>query len=138
MTVARLHAPHGIHVVSSGDEVIAYLSGAGIYQDRKNHPYPSLLLLDLIMPGTNGFAVLNWISKHPEHRALPVIVLSVVRELREISQAYQLGARSFLMKPLTIEDLRRALHAMAILPDPTLLAAEGTPLPAPGNPPVIS
>ncbi len=118
--VEKLFAPPPVRVLQSGDEVIAYLERRGQFENPDSSPYPVLLLLDLLMPGTDGFAVLRWLQAHPEHHKLPVIVLSVVREFREISKAYQLGARSFLMKPMALNEIRMALHALEILPDADL------------------
>jgi len=137
LIISKFHAPPPVHVVSGGEEAFAYLEGKGTYCDRALYPYPILLLLDLMMPNVNGFDVLKWLAARPEHRGLPVIVLSVMRELKEISQAYQLGARSFLIKPLRGDDLARSLNAMGILPEsqvfpnqPTVSAPPPLPKPA--------
>src|SRR5579872_630358 len=72
--VGKLHSSPTVRVVSGGEDVLAYLEGRGEYENRATNPYPVLLLLDLLMPGTDGFAVLKWLQAHPEHHALPVIV----------------------------------------------------------------
>ncbi len=115
--VEKLHLQVSVHGVFSGEEVLAYLEGHGRYANRADYPYPVLLLLDLRMPGWDGFEVLTWLKNHPNHRALPVVVLSVVRELPMISRAYQLGARSFLIKPLTQSEITRTIRALVILPE---------------------
>ncbi len=88
-----------LHVVRDGDEAIAYLKGVGRYSNRAEYPLPSLLLLDLKMPHTNGFEVLQWIRSEPSLRALRVIVLTSSAELCDVNEAYHLGANSFLVKP---------------------------------------
>lgn len=92
-----------LHVARSGEEAIAYLSGTGKYATRSEYPLPSLVLLDLKMPGLDGFDVLRWIRQEPELRALRVVVLTSSDELRDINLAYQLGANSFLVKPADFE-----------------------------------
>jgi CheY-like chemotaxis protein len=122
--VEKLHLPAPVHLVFSGEDVLAYLEGQGGFESRAAHPYPVLLLLDLRMPGMDGYEVLKWLRARPEHQRLPVVVMSVVRELREVSRAYQLGARSFLIKPLTVDELRATLQSLAIVPSADLLPGE--------------
>jgi CheY-like chemotaxis protein len=116
-TVEKLRLPVLVHEVFSGRAALAYLEGQGRYEDRGAYPYPALLLLDLNMPDMDGFEVLKWLEGRPEHRRLPVIVLSGVRELAVVSRAYRLGARSFFIKPLALDDLRAAFQALKIFPD---------------------
>ena len=89
-----------LHVVSNGEEAIAYLQGEGKYGNRDEYPLPSLMLLDLKMPRKNGFEVLEWVRKQPSLSALRVIVLTGSDEIRDVNRAYQLGANSFLVKPI--------------------------------------
>src|SRR5204863_3408020 len=65
-----------LQVVRDGDETIAYLSGEGKYANRAEYPVPDLLLLDLKMPGKDGFEVLRWIRRRPGLSALRVVVLT--------------------------------------------------------------
>ena len=94
-----------LQVVQDGNEVIAYLMGTGKYSNREAFPFPVLLLLDLRMPGKSGLEVLAWLQKQPSEIALSVVVLTIVSDTRVIKQAYDLGADSFLIKPLIAEDL---------------------------------
>lgn len=88
-----------LNVASNGDTAIEWLGGEGEYADRKEYPFPSLVFLDLKMPGTSGFDVLSWIRSQDRLKALLVLILSTSREDRDVSQAYRLGANSFLVKP---------------------------------------
>src|SRR5688572_14541628 len=67
--------PHRIIAVRDGEQAIQYLSGTGAYENRTEHPFPTLLLLDLKMPRTNGFAVLQWIRQQQTIRRLIVVIL---------------------------------------------------------------
>src|SRR5579872_4247884 len=93
LVVEHARPLYPVNTVSGGEEAIAYLAGEGRFSDRDAFPYPTLLLLDLVMPGTNGFGVLQWLQTRPEHRNLVVIVLSVVRDLREVSQIGRASCR---------------------------------------------
>jgi CheY-like chemotaxis protein len=93
-----------VHEVDTGDQVIDYLSGAGEYADRAMYPLPDLLLLDLKMPRTDGFDVLQWLngSKVKPPR---VVVFSSSPLPRDVRRALELGADSYQLKPRHIEDL---------------------------------
>ena len=94
-----------IREITSGSDVIAYLNGAGAYEDRASDPFPSILLLALHMRGVHGFGVLDWIRKEIPSRGLLVVVLSRLDEVKNVNRAYSLGANSFLTKPGTEAEL---------------------------------
>jgi CheY-like chemotaxis protein len=96
----------GLH---SGEELICYLQGEHGYSDRTNFPYPILILLDLRMPGMHGFHVLGWLREHSPHNLIPVVVLTASGEVMVTQQAYALGARSFLTKPIGVNDFRETM-----------------------------
>ena len=93
-----------LHVVRDGDEAIEYLSGDGKYRNRAEYPLPQLMLLDLKMPGTDGFEVLQWVRKQPRLGSLVVVVLTSSVAIRDINRAYRMGANSFLVKPMDFEN----------------------------------
>ena len=93
------------HYVADGDEAMAYLAGEGRYSNRAEFPLPALMLLDLKMPNTDGFEVLEWVRAHPSLCALRVIVLTTSGATSDINRAYRLGANSFLTKPMNFTEL---------------------------------
>src|SRR5579859_3147829 len=105
-TLAKAGLPNPRYFVKSGEQAISYLVGTGPYSDRKKHPLPELVLLDLKLPGMDGFEVLRWIRAHPDFGDLRVVVLTTSQRMRDVSRAYQLGANSFLVKPLEFENVR--------------------------------
>src|SRR5512133_660341 len=94
-----------LHNVEDADKAIAYLSGQGIYADRKTYGLPGLILLDLKMPRTTGFDLLRWIRQRQQTDHVPVVVLSGSELQEDIQQAYAAGANSYLVKPLSFEAL---------------------------------
>ena len=88
-----------LQVITSGEQAIEYLSGTGKFSNRAEFPMPSLVLLDLKMPGIDGFDVLRWIRQQPAMANLRVVVLTTSDETRDIDMAYKCGANSFLVKP---------------------------------------
>jgi CheY-like chemotaxis protein len=91
--------------VADGEEAFAYLSGKGQYANREEFPIPGLLLLDLKMPRVSGFDVLKWLRRHEKFRRLPVLVLTSSNHAGDIQRAYDLGANSYIVKPVGFESL---------------------------------
>ena len=94
-----------VFFVPDGAQAIAYLRGEGRYANRREFPLPSLLLLDLKMPNKDGFEVLTWLRRQPTLKALRVVVFTTSNAVRDITRAYELGANSFLTKPMNFSDL---------------------------------
>jgi CheY-like chemotaxis protein len=94
-----------VQVVSSGEDAIAYLAGTGRYSDWKEFPLPSVVLLDLKLPGLDGFGVLRWIRQHPGLKGLRVAMLTSSDLSQEINMAYEVGVNVFLTKPVDLDKL---------------------------------
>src|SRR5687767_13728739 len=107
---AKFSSP--LQIVNDGEEVIAYLRGEGKFNDRRRYPLPGLLLLDLKMPRKSGFEVLQWLREQPQFFARQVVVLSSSDEIRDINRAYELGANSFLVKPMFFSEFVGMLEAL--------------------------
>jgi len=101
----KAQLPNPLQVVRDGEEAIAYLSGEKQSANRAEFPLPRLILLDLKLPGTNGFDVLKWIRAQPGLRSLIVVVLTSSDHIREVNEAYNLGANSFMVKPMDFENI---------------------------------
>jgi len=97
-------------VVNDGAEAKKYISGEGAYADRKEHPFPSLILLDLSMPVLDGFEFLEWLRAENALRHAPAIVLSGSTFSPDIKRAYAAGANSFLSKPSGLVELSAAMY----------------------------
>jgi CheY-like chemotaxis protein len=98
--LTRLKLPHSLQVVEDGEAAIAYLSRQEPYTDTERYPFPALILLDLKLPRLSGLEVLAWLQQQPELRRLLVVVLTSSREIPDINRAYDLGANSYLVKPV--------------------------------------
>ncbi len=91
--------------VEDGDQAIAYLSGLGDFANRSRYSLPSLILLDLKMPRATGLEVLKWIRANRNLKGIPVVILSGSELQDDIRQAYEIGANSYLIKPLGFDAL---------------------------------
>lgn len=92
-----------IYVVKSGLEALDYLLGNGKYSDRQEYPLPNLVLLDLKLPGIDGFEVLEKIKATPVLKRLPVVILTSSKEEGDRALSYDRGANSYLVKPVSFE-----------------------------------
>lgn len=101
-----------LHVAGDGEEAIAYLSGQGAYADRERHPLPILILLDLKLPRKSGHEVLAWLRQQPELKRLPAVVLTSSREAADVNRVYDLGANSYLVKPVAFDDLLKMVQTL--------------------------
>jgi CheY-like chemotaxis protein len=119
LTQAGIYNP--VEIVNNGLEVVQYLKGEGPYADRGAHPIPRLLLLDVRLPLRHGFDVLRWIRRQPQFRDLAVAMLSGSGFENEAQVAKDLGATTFLVKPLRFEVLVEMLkeHRDSWLPPET-------------------
>ena len=94
-----------LKTVTDGDQAIEYLRGTNEYADRSRFPLPFLLLLDLKMPGTDGFEVLQWLRSQPDFKRLLVVVLTSSNLQADVDRAYDLGANSYLVKPVEFNQM---------------------------------
>jgi DNA-binding response OmpR family regulator len=101
----KANAQLAIHSVSDGDKAVAYLSGADEFADREKHPLPSVVLLDLKMPRKSGLEVLAWIRAEQKVRRLIVIIFTSSKHDEDVNKAYDLGANSYLVKPVGFDML---------------------------------
>lgn len=110
MEEARL--ANSIQFVENGEELFDYLHHRGNYADQIKFPLPGLILLDLNMPKKDGREVLMEIKADPDLRRIPVVVLTTSQAEEDVLRTYDLGANSFITKPVTFESL---VHLVTIL-----------------------
>lgn len=89
-----------ITVARNGEQALDYLFGRDKFSDRILFPLPSLVLLDLKMPGIDGFEVLRQIKNTDKLKRIPVVILTSSKEEGDRALSYDIGANSYLMKPV--------------------------------------
>lgn len=105
-----------IQHVGDGREAVHYLKGEGRFKKREAHPLPNVILLDLKMPGFDGFDFLKWLHYEADSalRVIPVIVISSSVLERDIKLAYALGANSYMCKPADWDKFKERIRILGI------------------------
>lgn len=94
-----------LRCVEDGEELIDYLHRRGRYADPEESPRPGLVLLDLNMPRKDGREALREIKADPDLKRIPVVVMTTSKAEEDIFRSYDLGANSYITKPVTFERL---------------------------------
>ncbi len=94
-----------LHFVHDGEELLDYLYRRDQYTEPINSPRPGLILLDLNMPKKDGREALQEIKTVAHLRQIPIVVLTTSKAEEEIYHSYDLGASSFIAKPVTFATL---------------------------------
>jgi two-component system response regulator len=92
-------ADHLTHL-TDGQAALDFLFGTGTYEGRDVNQQPKVILLDLKLPKLNGIEVLRELRMDERMKYIPIVVLTSSREERDISEAYHLGANSYVVKPM--------------------------------------
>lgn len=101
-----------LRVAWDGQEAIDYLAGEKQFGDRAKFPLPSLMLLDLKLPRKTGLDVLKWMRAQPGLSKILTVVLSSSASKQDVTESLELGARSFLTKPATMDSRRHMAHVI--------------------------
>jgi CheY-like chemotaxis protein len=101
-----------LHFVEDGIELLEYLRHEGKYSDPTSAPRPGLILLDLNMPRMDGREALKAIKEDPKLRSIPVVILTTSKAEEDMVRGYDLGAASYITKPVTFEGLVDLMRAM--------------------------
>lgn len=99
------HLKNDLKFVENGVELLDYLYRREKYADPESSPRPSIILLDLNMPKKDGREALEEIKRDPNLRNIRIIVLTTSKAEEDIYRTYNLGAASYITKPVTFESL---------------------------------
>lgn len=101
-------------VAHDGVEALDYLFGTGSYAGRDISLQPQLILLDLKLPKIDGLEVLRRLRADVRTRLQPVVVLTTSNEERDIGSSYELGANSYIRKPVDFEQFMEAIKQLGL------------------------
>lgn len=101
-----------LQFVENGEELLDYLFHRGKFSDAETAPLPGIILLDLNMPRKDGREALREIKSNPALRRIPVILFTTSRADTDIQSIYELGANSFVSKPVKFDALVKVMRRL--------------------------
>lgn len=104
--------PTDVHFVEDGVELMDYLNRKNKFSQLANAPRPGLIILDLNMPKKDGREALREIRANPDLKKIPVVVFTTSTADTDISRVYELGANSFISKPVAFNSLVGVMKAI--------------------------
>lgn len=103
-----------IHVARDGVEALQYVFGEADERDSELKQHPRVVLLDLKLPRVDGFDVLREMKTHPQAQVIPIVVLTSSLEQQDLSECYELGANSYLVKPVDYQEFSDMMHHVGL------------------------
>lgn len=100
--------------VKDGAEALDFMYCRGIYCARNPKAHPKLLLLDLKMPKISGLQVLEKVKSDPDFKSIPIVILTSSQEDPDIANCYNLGANSYIVKPVDSNNFFNAIKEMGM------------------------
>lgn len=112
--LAKTHVANEVVVAEDGVEALDYLFGTNRYADRDTRRQPAMVLLDLKLPKIDGLTVLARIRGDERTKLIPVIILTSSVEEQDMVKSYQLGANSYLRKPVDFGEFMDVARQLAV------------------------
>jgi two-component system, response regulator len=103
-----------IFIAHDGAEALDFLFCTGIYADRDPTEMPKVVLLDLNLPKIGGLEVLRRVRADPRTRTVPVVILTSSQEERDLAEGYEIGANSYVRKPVDFNEFMKAVEYLGI------------------------
>lgn len=110
----REHLASNIFVARDGEEGLDFLFCRGPFSARSFRHPPKLVLLDLKLPKVDGIEVLKQLKEDQRTKAIPVVVLTSSREEQDLVRSYELGANSYIQKPVDFEKFQETVKTLGL------------------------
>lgn len=108
------HIANEVKVAEDGAKALDFLFGKGEFEGRDVTDRPGLILLDLKLPKVGGFEVLEAIKKDPLLKRVPVVILTSSRQEEDVVRGYDLGANSYIRKPVNFDTFIDTVNQMGV------------------------
>ncbi|HET7893514.1 MAG TPA: response regulator [Candidatus Sulfotelmatobacter sp.] len=113
-TLRKENLANNIQVARDGEEAIEFLFGNGSSPDHFLERPPNLILLDLKLPKVDGMEVLKRLKDNPQTKTIPVVILTSSKEERDLVKGYNLGANSYIQKPVDFDQFRNTVKSVGL------------------------
>lgn len=110
--IIKAKIPNPIYRCEDGEEALLYLYHQEEYADKSLSPRPSLIILDLNLPGTDGREVLAVIKQDERLKTIPVVIFSTSSDLKDIDTCYRHGISGYMVKPMNIQRLNQLVESI--------------------------
>ena len=117
MTIRALkknNVSNNIIHLEDGAEALEFFFGTGKYENRNISVKPKVVLLDLKMPKVNGIEVLQKIKTDDRTKSIPIVILTSSKEDPDIKTCYELGANSYIVKPVGFENFTKSITDLGV------------------------
>lgn len=113
-SLRRHRVARAVYLAEDGEQALDYLFRRGNYQDPKASPRPDVVLLDLRLPKVDGLDVLQALKTSADLLSIPVVVLTSSEAEKDLTEAYDYHANSYLVKPVGFEDFNKMMEQIGI------------------------
>ena len=100
--------------IDDGAEALDFIFANGVYSARANAKHPKIILLDLNLPKVGGLEVLRQIKSNEKTKSIPVVILSSSNQGQDIAAGFQLGANSYIVKPVEFDSFQKAVAELGL------------------------
>ena len=109
-TITKANIPNPVYRCEDGEEALDFLYHTGEYQNKSLAPRPSLIVLDLNLPGTDGREVLAEIKQDSNLQTIPVVIFSTSSNPKDIDACYRHGVNGYMVKPMNVNQLNELVN----------------------------
>lgn len=113
LALAEAHLANGVKHIEDGEQALDFLRGSGAFAGESTNR-PKVMLLDLKLPKVDGLEVLREVRADPGLRSLPVVILTSSKEEVDLVRGYELGANSYITKPVDWEQFISAVRDLGM------------------------
>lgn len=103
-----------LHHIDDGAEALDFIFERGMYESHGSRPKPKLILLDIKLPKISGIEILSQLKANESTKTIPVVILTSSKENQDIKACYDLGANSYIVKPVDFDSFSKAVSDLGM------------------------